>query len=61
MMICAAFVGASTGGRPRCRPSVLSGSASSSRISSRMPLPVTALARPDISQPYVSAWYAPLP
>ena len=51
MMICAGRVGASTGGRPRCKPSVSSGSASSWRISSRIPLPVTARARPDISQP----------
>ena len=51
MMICAARVGASAGGRPRCRPSVPSGSASSVRINSRMPLPVTARASPDSSQP----------
>ena len=50
-MICAGCVGAPTGGRPRWKPSVLSGSASSVRISSRMPCPVTARARPDISQP----------
>ena len=54
-MICATRVGAPAGGRPRCMPSVPNGSASSSRISSRMPFPVTALASPDISQPKVSA------
>ncbi len=41
----------STGGRPRCRPSVFSGAATSVRISSRIPLPVTARASPDSSQP----------
>ena len=48
---CAGVVGEPSGGRPRCRPSVLSGRATSWRISSRMPLPVTALARPDNSHP----------
>ena len=42
--ICAALVGEPSGGRPRCTPSVLSGRATSWRISSRMPLPVTARA-----------------
>ncbi len=53
--ICAGVVGEPSGGRPRCRPSVLSGRATSWRISSRMPLPVIARASPDSSQPYVSA------
>lgn len=56
MMISATRVGASAGGRPRCKPSVSNGSASSSRNSRRMSFPVTALARPDINQPNVSAW-----
>ena len=56
MLICdptkrAAWVGAPTGGRPRWMPSVLRGSATSERINSRIPLPVTPLASPDSSHP----------
>ena len=47
--ICATFVGEPAGGRPRCRPSVSRGRATSSRISSRMPMPVTARVSPDSS------------
>ena len=47
----AAWVGAPIGGRPRWTPSVLSGSATSVRSNSRIPLPVTARARPDSSHP----------
>ena len=50
-MILATRVGAPTGGRPRWMPSVLSGAATSIRINSRIPRPVTARARPDSSQP----------
>ena len=45
------FQGDPAAGLPRCSPSVSSGRANSSRINSRMPRPVTARARPDISQP----------
>jgi len=49
--ICATVVGESVGGLPRCRPSVFNGRASSVRINSRIPLPVTDLASLDSSQP----------
>ena len=54
-MIWAACVGESAGGRPRCSPSVFSGAATSVRIRSRIPFPVTARANPDSSQPNVNA------
>src|ERR1700756_3793642 len=45
--ICATCVGASAGGRPRCKPSLFNGRATSVLISSRIPRPVTARAKPE--------------
>ena len=54
--ICATLVGAVGRRAAQVQAVCVERSATSSRISSRMPIPVTARASPDSSQPYVSAW-----